>query len=90
MEIDFGVVCLSVIFLFVDFYSEIQIKNDGSFIERLVYLINVKSIFNIFKFAVLLSAILILFDLSSFEFLKNLLNSSIYILLLHGNWIRPS
>lgn len=66
MTIDISLLFCSISVILIELYSETQIKNNGSLLERLVHLINIKSLFNIVKLATLLSAVLIIFPTTPF------------------------
>ncbi|WP_299764233.1 hypothetical protein [uncultured Dokdonia sp.] len=84
MVIGLGSICVGVVLLFIDFYSETQIKNYGSIIERLVYLINIKSLFNILKLIFLLYALLLLFDAPPLDYINKSLDVPLIGLYLNG------
>lgn len=68
MTITFFIVIVSIIVCAIEVYSEIHIQNDGTMLERLFYLLSIKTLFIIFKLSCLISFIYILFD---FELIKN-------------------
>ncbi|MEK6484832.1 hypothetical protein [Myroides odoratimimus] len=56
------IILFSILILIIELYSETHLKNYGRFIERLVYLFSIKTLFNLFKFSVLISFIYIIID----------------------------
>lgn len=77
LEIDLETIFVCFILMAIDFYSETQIKNDGSIIERLVYLINIKSLFNILKLLIVFCSLLIIFKYVPIDVNKRLLDNDI-------------
>ena len=84
MEIDLGTIYVSIILLTIDFYSETQIKNYGSLLERIVYLLKIKSLFNIVKLLVFFCSLLIFFNLFPIDLLSISLNTTLEKFYLNG------
>lgn len=71
----------------IEFYSEIHLRNYGSFSERIYHLIGVKTLFNIAKLSILFAMSYVTFDLyESFDFLKTGFVKSQIINLDLVNW----
>lgn len=68
---------VSVIFL-VEIYSETQLKNYGTFIERSLFLFSLKNLFVIIKFSVFISFIYILFGQKYFNIDENIIRTAIF------------
>lgn len=71
------IILFSIIILFIEIYSETHLKNYGRFIERIVYLFSIKTLFNLFKFSVLFSTIYVLLNLDKSKFLSEIINDKI-------------
>lgn len=72
-----SIIFFSTIILFIEIYSEAHLKNYGRFIERIVYLLSIKTLFNLFKFSFLLSSLYVLLNLDKSKILANFLNGKI-------------
>ncbi len=57
-----NVIIFSTLILFIEIYSETHQKNYGTLLERGVFLIGVKNIFNITKFSIFFSFLYVIFD----------------------------
>ena len=66
----FSVIIFSIIILFIEIYSETHLKNYGRFIERIVYLLSIKTLFNLLKFSVLFGFGYVLLNLNDNQFLQ--------------------
>ena len=84
MVFNFEFILITLIILLIDFYSEIQLKNDGSLLERFVYLIGVKSLFNLFKFVFFFSLTLIFFNFKIGVYLDKVFDESLTVFLKYG------
>jgi hypothetical protein len=85
MEI-LNIILLSLIILSIEIYSETHLRNYGRFIERVVYLLSIKTLFNLIKFSVLISFTYVLLDLNKSIIFSNLIEKKvIYFDFL--NWI---
>ena len=76
---------ISFIVCFIDIYAEIHIKNHGTFIERIVYLFSIKTLFILLKFSCLFSFIYILFDFRFIDSIEKYSKDSI-INIIWENW----
>jgi hypothetical protein len=85
MTLTFFIIIISVIICSIEVYSEFHIKNYGTFLERCVYLLSIKTLFIFFKLSCLFSFLYILFDL---KFLTNIsiLVEETVIDISWGNW----
>lgn len=72
-----SIIFFSTIILFIEIYSEAHLKNYGRFIERIVYLLSIKTLFNLFKFSFLLSSLYVLLNLDKSKILSNFLNGKV-------------
>ena len=72
-----SIILVSIIILFIEIYSETHLKNYGRFIERIVYLFSIKTLFNLFKFSVLISSAYVLLDLQKSNFLSETVKNKI-------------
>lgn len=75
-------VIISAVVFSIEIYSEIHLKNYGTFVERIVYLLSIKTLFNILKFSCLYSFIYIILDLKFIYQLPELINLNI----ININW----
>lgn len=76
---------ISFIVCFIDVYAEMHIKNHGTFIERIFYLLSIKTLFIFFKFSCLFSFIYILFDFRFIDSVESHANNFL-INIIWENW----
>lgn len=81
------ILIFSSLILFIELYSETHLKNYGRFIERVVYLFSIKTLFNLFKFSILISfGYIIANDIEVIDFVEknvltvNLKNGLFYLI----------
>jgi hypothetical protein len=72
-----SLIIFSIIILFIEIYSETHLKNYGRFIERIVYLLSIKTIFNLIKFSVLISFCYALLNLKESPLLYNFIENKV-------------
>lgn len=70
-------IILSTIILLIEIYSETHIKNYGTFLQRIVYLFSIKTLFNLFKFSCLFSFCYVLLKLNRTFLDTNLINTKL-------------
>lgn len=85
MSFQFFIILISVIVFFIDIYSEIHIKNHGTFLERIIYLFSIKTLFIFVKFSCLITFIYILFRIRETNKISNYIENSI-INISWENW----
>lgn len=73
----FNIIIFSLIILFIEIYSETHLKNYGRFIERIVYLFSIKTLFNLIKFSILISFGYVLLNLNKSTLLSEFINNKI-------------
>ena len=73
----FSVIIFSIIILFVEIYSETHLKNYGRFIERIVYLLSIKTLFNLLKFSVLFGFGYVLLNLNESKILSETVSNKV-------------
>lgn len=72
-----AIIIFSILILFIEIYSETHLKNYGRFIERIVYLLSIKTLFNLFKISVLISFIYVILDFKYFNVLTSFIVDNI-------------
>lgn len=72
-----SLIIFSIIILFIEIYSETHLKNYGRFIERIVYLLSIKTLFNLIKFSVLISFCYVLLNLKESPLLYNFIENKV-------------
>jgi len=72
-----SLIIFSIIILFIEIYSETHLRNYGRFIERIVYLLSIKTLFNLIKFSVLISFCYVLLNLKESPLLYNFIENKV-------------
>lgn len=70
---EYSLIILSLMVLFINVYSDIQLKNKGSLLERGLYLFTIKSLFNTLKLSLLIGGIILLSGYFNLEYFISLL-----------------
>jgi hypothetical protein len=85
MTITIFILLVSIIVCFTDVYSEIHIKNYGTFIERIVYLFSIKTLFIFLKISCLFTFLYIMLDVKFIDSIEKNANDVI-INIYWDNW----
>lgn len=85
MTITIFILLVSIVVCFIDVYSEIHIKNYGTFIERIVYLFSIKTLFIFIKLSCLFTFIYIILDVKFMDSIEQNANDVI-INIYWENW----
>lgn len=77
MNINLIIIILSSIICSIEIYSEFHIKNYGTFLERIVYLFSIKTIFTLFKLSCLFVFLYIILEINLINDIEKQVNEVI-------------